>query len=521
MDSIKKLLQNYKLQFMAVIVLTVLFTVRSYAKTLGQMTVSIGYVKWISIITIIVGTALVIGVAYVTLLRDAKIERVYPLLGMSLGILFILVIPTYTTPDETYHFCGAYNVSNDMLGIEHPEKERDMLARACDSEQVNTSFKAGAYKEWDGAFRRDVDTSLTTKFDYSSGEVSYPSYFIPALGITLGRLLHLNFPMMAMLGTFFNLAWFVFWMTYALKKLPFGKRLLVTVLLLPLTLQEVSSFSRDNPLLASAVLVVALTLHWKYSKEKVKVSEIIVFAVSSYVLITVKSALYAYLVLFVLFVLMNPQWFAGGRKKIAIGGAVVVVILALVFLFPMHGWDRVMNILGTEFYQENTEQYGHSIWYYMTHLGELFAVYFNTIKVQGQFYIYEMTGNGLGWLEIGNSILERIIYIALVVVAMIRTEKDALKMGIQTRVFCILFGIAGVCLCLFAMLLFWTPEDHIVIDGVQGRYFLPILFPILLGVGYWGKPVLKIEMDRYYPVALSGMGYLMAIHVIQYNVQLM
>ena len=514
---IKKLIQNYKLQFVLACIFTTLFMIRSYFKTVGMMTVSNAYVFWISILTILIGTVLLLVVSYAMLRRETKLEQIYPVVGMALGMMFILVIPVMATPDDTYHFSGSYHLSNKIMGIGYPEGEGDIYVRKCDSGYANTSFAAGLYNDFNETFQQDVDTSLVECQDISKGDASFGSYIIPALGITLGRLLHLNFPLMSMLGAFFNLSWFVLWMTYALKKIPVGKRILFTILVLPMTLQQVSSYSRDNPLLASAILIVALTLHWKYSEEKIKISEIIVYLYASYVLITVKSALYAFLVLFVFFVMVNKKWFRGPRKWIAVAGIGLVCVLGLVVALPLHGWDRVYSIFITEYYQAPTGTYGNSAWYYMTHLGDLIQRLGYTFGEYGDDYILQLTGNGLGWLEIPNSLKARVIYITMALLAVVRTKEDTMKLGAQTRVFSVLFGFGGIFLCLFAMLLFWTPANHMVIEGIQGRYFLPLLLPIFIGLGYWKKPVIRLEVYRYYPIVLSGVGYIMALSVIRYN----
>ncbi len=512
----KKLAENYRLQFGVIVIFAILYGVRSSYNTIGRMASSHSYIGWISILTILIGTILLIGVTYLTLKKDKKIEQIYPMVGMALGIIYMLVIPIYITPDETYHFCGAYNVSNELLGIDRPEDAGKIYMRKCDSEKANTSLKGGAYADFGKAFHQKVDTKLVESHDFANGDTSAGSYLIPALGITLGRLLHLNFPALTMLGTLFNLAWFILWMTYALKKIPIGKRILFTILVLPMTLQQASSFSRDNPLMYSVTLIVCLTLHWKYDEEKIKWSEVLIYLYASYVVVTVKSSLYAYMVLFSIFILINKQWFIGKYKQVTRGMIVAILLLGFIFVFPMHGGSRVITLLTTEFYQASTGEYGHSAWYYVTHIGELMQTIINTFIKYGEDYVLQLTGNGLGWLEVPNSVKIRVAYIVMTLVAVIRTQKEKVCLTVQTRVFNVLFGVGGILLCLSAMLLLWTPTSQLYIEGIQGRYFLPLLLPIFIGLGYWRRPVIPLDLDRYYPIMLSITGYVVAIGVIRY-----
>lgn len=514
----KEKIKDSKVQFAVLSILVLLFAVRGWLKTIALMTSPNPYMQFISIATIVVGTILVIGVSYFMLIKNKKIQQIYPLIGLTLGVLYILVIPTFATPDEAYHYSASYNVSNKILGVGHPSKQGDIYMRKCDTQYRNTSFQNGAYLEFGEMFSQNVDTELVSYKDLSRGDTSIGAYLIPGLGLTLGRLMKLNFPMTAMLGTLFNLLWFVLWMSYALKKIPFGNRILLTIILLPMSLQEISSFSRDNVLIVAATLIVALTLHWKYSGEKTKISEIIIFGCSSYVLITVKSALYAYLILYVVFILARKERFAGKNKKLLGIACAAIIVLTVVLLFPLHGWTRIYGILNAECYQAVTQTYGHSMWYYITHPAEVIKMIGQTLQVYGDIYILQLTGNGLGWLEVPNSVKSRVIYITLALLAVVRTQEDKVTLRFGTRLFSILFGIGGIFLCFFAMLLFWTPIDSYTIEGIQGRYFLPVLLPIFIGAGYWKKPVIKMNIDKYYPILLSGMGYVIALGVIRYNI---
>lgn len=514
----KAWITNHKVQFWTLVVLTVLYMGYGYSKTIHMMTKSNPYMHTVTIITLVLGTILVIVVGYLALVKKCKIEQIYPVIGLTLGIIYILVIPTFAAPDEGYHFSAAYNLSNKIMGVEETGIPKKVYMRECDTEYRETTFRADLYNKYGKTFEGNADTELVISGDMARGDHSVGGYLLPALGISFGRLLGLNFPMMAMLGTFFGVAWFVLWMTYALKKLPFGKRALLTILLFPLTLQEVSSFSRDSALLACGILAVSLALHWKYDKDGIKKSEVLVFAYATFVLATVKSALYAHLILFAFFILINRKWFQGKRRYYWMAGLLLIISMAFVIMVPMHGWDIVVNLMTTENELFGSGVYSGTPLYYITHPFVLIRMLGNTLKKYGLIYVLEITGNGLGWLEIPNTVKPRTIYIILAIVSVIRIKGEEQKIDAQTRIWCNVFGWGGILLCFAAMLVFWTPVGHDVIEGVQGRYFLPLLFPIFIGMGHWKQPQLPINMNKYYPIALTGMGYIMALGVIRFNV---
>ena len=72
-DFMKKLAENYRLQFGVIVIFAILYGARSSYNTIGRMASSHSYIGWISILTILIGTILLIGVTYLTLKKDKKI----------------------------------------------------------------------------------------------------------------------------------------------------------------------------------------------------------------------------------------------------------------------------------------------------------------------------------------------------------------------------------------------------------------------------------------------------------------
>lgn len=516
--NVKRLLNNSKLQICTVVVLIVLYSIRVYMKTIRAMTVPNDYLYVISLVVMIVGGGLTIVTAFLCLNRKWKIFQIYPVIGVILGLLFIFVMPIYTTPDEPFHFDASYNLSNRLMGIDATGNTGMAYRRKCDTEYHTTMFREKVYEQMGKLYHQTTDETLVEAEDISNGDSNFVAYIIPALGITIGRLLRLNFIGTAVLGTVFNVTWFVLWMTYALKKIPFGERVLFTVLLLPIVLQEVSSFSRDNPLIMGAFLVISLTLRWKYSGERIKISEAIVFSYASCILIMVKTSLYAYLILFAVVILFDKKWLQGTTGKFTIGIITGCAIILVVFLLPLHGWERIYGVLQAEHYIEYAKTNSASLAFYISHPSETIRIFANTIRENGKMHLLQLTGHGLGWIEIYNSTKDHIIYIVLAVVAAVRYKEENTKISARTRIGCVAFGIIGIVLCMFAMLVFWNPAGAKFVDGLQGRYYIPAMPLFFLGIGYWRRPTISVDMNLYYPILMSGMGYVIAVNILRYNV---
>ena len=60
--------------------------------------------------------------------KDYSLEKAFVIFGSILGIMFMLILPTGTVPDEVYHAKATYTVSNMLMGI-HSNEESEILVR--------------------------------------------------------------------------------------------------------------------------------------------------------------------------------------------------------------------------------------------------------------------------------------------------------------------------------------------------------------------------------------------------------
>jgi uncharacterized membrane protein len=123
---------------------------------------------------------------------------------------------------------------------------------------------------------------------------------------------------------------------------------------------------------------------------------------------------------------------------------------------------------------------GYTISYFISHPMRLAEVILNTISLKSSVYLDTMIGKYLGWLNI--NIPSIIIYGFIIILVLssfkAENEKDSLdKIGKYILFTIIILTISLTCI---SMLLGWTPISLNYIEGVQGRYFIPILPLILL-----------------------------------------
>ena len=81
----------------------------------------------------------------------------------------------------------------------------------------------------------------------------------------------------------------------------------------------------------------------------------------------------------------------------------------------------------------------------------------------------------MGWVEIEISELIPMLFLLLLVLSAMKTKDEPVyvKSGQKWWIAFVCAASAGMILA--GMLLTWTPRGHISIEGVQGRYFIPMM----------------------------------------------
>ncbi len=435
--------------------------------------------SYLCIITVIMLLILTVTVIYLIIKKKPPLEYLYLLIGLTVGCLFLFLIPPFMTPDENTHIRAGYYVSNYFLGLSPGSLEsNEIVMRPCDAnleiknEGTREDYNYYLSELWQG---KNDSNLVTLNFDLNMNSW-LGVYAISAAGIALARIMGLAAIPTILLGTLFNTVFFVMVTYYCLKKLPFGKMILFTVALFPMTLQQVNSMSYDNLLFAAIFVITALSLHWRYSGDNIKISEVIIFLLASIVLLGVKGGAYALIIMLPFLLYLRTDLFTL-KRLVMLGGALLLVGGAFILVFggQVSGYiEQINNPNLPAAYISYANEYGYSLYELCHPLSNLGTLFLNTLK-DGSWYIKTMGGMLLGWLNIsigGNYIL---LYYVVLGLAMVRKENEITCLRNWERV--VIWGSCVICtglICL-SMLLYWTPHSVHKISGIQGRYFLPLL----------------------------------------------
>ncbi|MGI5888493.1 MAG: DUF2142 domain-containing protein [Oscillospiraceae bacterium] len=420
------------------------------------------------------------------------IQYIYLVMGIGFGLVFLFYIPIYMVPDEIVHVNTSYRISDLIMGID-PGSEDTLVMRACDDIQRKAYYTSP--DEYAGYFKTMFlpagDTSLIeVNADYVKNYLDI-MYIPSALGITLGRLLGLNGVLTFLMGRLMNLAVFVTATFFSIKIIPRGKFLLMGLALMPMTLQQASSFSYDWFVIGIAFLAFSemVKLYGTVSHGgSAGTADLIILAVCCLLLLPCKSGAYFPLAVLPLvyviyrFLRKHPvlrktvRWIIIAALAAAIGYIVWRSFFATEKLVDEH----LNQLPYTDRY--GYYKYGYPVEYFINNPGELIVILLRTVWVYFLDYCYTFVGGALGWMNVYLSKWLIVAYAVLLLLGLFYREDGSLVLTGRARAAMIITFFLSVFCVIGGLLLTWTPRTLDVAIGVQGRYFIPVALPMLLAM---------------------------------------
>lgn len=403
-------------------------------------------------------------------------EKAFAVNALVLGLIFCFLIPPYCVPDEWTHFDGAYRISNEMLRISDIPGPNQIYKRACDilGESYETlSVTQEEYRAvYEGLWQVADDETLISGYAGNPVvNVTVFNYLPAALGFTVARLMHMGHMGMLLFGRIFNLLTIIILMYIAIRKIPFGKSVLAVVGLLPITLQQMASCSYDGMIIGLANIFVAYCLYIAF-EERISILDIAVMGISGCMLTTCKGGVYTPILGLILIIPFTRKVVV---KKYLLGFIGIVFSMFLVFVAQFS--ETIVSLLsraqGTAFRSGGVELY--TVSYFLQYPKEFIRIFQNTISTTGDFYVQGFLGGALGIMNINLPWFLLISFLVLILFCTFKNagEKEYFNNG--QRVFIALLCLASIFLVMFSMLLAWTAVGSTSIQGVQGRYFIPII----------------------------------------------
>lgn len=455
------------------------------------------YLKLLFAIFCIMGYAFMSLVYYLFAMKRATVEQAFIPVRLMLGIIYILVIPLYSVPDEYTHIDTAYAISNRILGIEVDSTFGYEYKRTIDIETDATPkyyvTLADYRRLYTSLFEIAEDQYLSRCYVQSAmANANVLCYLPAAVGITIARVLKLGTLPMLLLGRLMNLIVSTLLTYFAICKLPGGKHIAMVYSTTPIVLQEAASFSYDGMINSFAILFVAFCLYFAYDRKQKSTMDIMVLLVSMFFMASIKGGVYTPLCFLILLIPIEQKW---NIKKYA--GYIVAVMFCIIASFLQNNiasllkriflstGDNINSFTGTEMY---------TIGYLVKHPFKLVSLYVNTFFTMTSQDIYQFFGGGISAVQMPWMYIIAFLVIFLIVVF----SKDffVTKCNRFLLIFSGVIVLSSVALVDLSMLVAFTSTAYDYIAGVQGRYFIPCMLPLFLLINYCLNRKNDIDLEK-------------------------
>lgn len=367
---------------------------------------------------------------------NLKPEILFVILSIIFGIIFLLITPQFQVADETSHYSKSLELS-----------------------QGNIYF------------------GKSNVFIYFYSPIPY---MLPASALSLGSSLGLSNNTIFYMGRLLNLIFFICITFLAIKITPILKWTFLLLGLMPMSLYEAASYSSDAFNIAIALFLTAFIFKLAFDENKITINQkdmIIIFLLG--LLLALSKQIYV-LILFLFLIIPSSKF--ESRKSMFINFFTILFSCILVII----GW----NLLIQGMYTPISPQVSVSgqISFILTHPITFLVTYLNTIIQNSLYYIITFVGT-FGWIDNGlDTPLPTILVIAYIIVLILASllDNSEVKVNLNQKLisfFTFLFIFTSIFTLEYVM---WTVVGNDKINGVFGRYFIPIA-PLFFLVFYNNK----------------------------------
>lgn len=393
------------------------------------------------------------------------------------GLITTFFIPPFAKPDEPIHFAKSLEVSKGKIFCKNGEEYKINKKYNKIHELSNKYGLAG-----NNVYTFPISEYKINLFDrenqYIKAKTSYCylnslPYLISGFGLWLGDIIRLNGIFSFFLGRFLNFIFVFIIISIIIIKSEKFFWIFFLPLALPITLQQLSSYSYDGITILCFYLFFYFFL--KNNKENLK----FIFLSSLFLILAILSKNLFYFPLILILFLNLEQIKKIKIKKLRIKIFILfILIFSFVFLAYLILYKIIIPTLKTnnDVIFKSTIDPNMQLYILKTYPQYFIQVFFNNLYEKQFFLISSLIGN-MEWLNFTLSPIILFIYFSLIIKVITMKLNHAIK---PYKIFYIFFNILIFVFLIFLYLyLTWTPIGSSVIEGFQSRYIIPLL-PLLI-----------------------------------------
>jgi len=431
-------------------------------------------------------------------------EWIFLVLALLSGCCLCFLIPTQSGFDEITHLARIWEISGGYFIPNQKLSQGPYLPQAF----VDISYR-------DQFFYDPVDPSFFTIYgseridwnvfvDHQTRSVYFPTLYLPqafAVGL-LGRVLDAPVLLMVYICRMLYLLGYILFAFFAIRSIPVGKWLLMVLALAPMAMYQAVTISPDAYTNGACFLFIAWMLKLAFQEKQLGWKQLWLTIGITALLLSVKVN-----AVFLLPLLLLPVWKGFESRKML---PILVGAVALLFAGFVVGW----NLIAYSKYYVNAPGYGASgqLAYVISNPLKYGATFIQDISLHGGKYLREwiaIYGYDAGRVPPATYILFGLF---LVVAWLFSTPQP--HIDTRTRITLLIAGIAS---CFFSVLVLYLTFNRIgsnSIEGVQGRYFIPFMPALFLGM-VPGREIIPRWVTHIFRIAVgTGVAITLAVYTL-------
>lgn len=424
-----------------------------------------------------------VTVVFVLYLKKVTLEKLFLGILIPLGVIFLLVVTPNGSADEDKHMYKVNNFANILTGIGETGHENTYFLRASDANSglgrlLSVENYIQTSKEF---FSMSQDQSMvevvnTEPFSYNYATILF--YFPGVMGLLLARLFALGPVLTILLCRIMLFAFYATACYFALKKIHTGKLLFALIMLMPMSIQRAASVSQDAVIHGGIFLFTAYAIYYIFHEEVFTRKDTLVMLLSGIILVVSKGGAYIPLLL-LLFLIPRGNFGTKWKYPVIVGLAMGATVLVYLITNPSILFDMSQSSSSGDNIISWAKEPGYTMQTILFHPKHSMTVLLQTFFQNKGIYLQQMVTGGVGWLQLYLSDIWVLIYVILLLVSAMNMEGKEDSFPNSQKIAIAGFLGMSVLLIMLSMWLFWTPISAQTIMGVQGRYFIPLLFPAL------------------------------------------
>jgi uncharacterized membrane protein len=439
-----------------------------------------------------------------TFLQTHPLEKVFLLIAIPFIGFFAVAIPAFQGWDEATHFSRTYQISEGTLLPVHygpyhaggpipvniSQMEDAAVSDIVLSAKTNLARKAHVGYYYTYLKQNHPSSQIVNKYFSGSAIYSPVSYAPQSVGVFLARTLRLPLLSYDYVGRIFGAMAFLGLVYWAIKLIPKGKWVIFAIAMLPTSLAAAATLSPDALVNGAALLLVALFVKGIFGSKPLAMKYLLAILGVILVLALTKQT---YFVFAALPLFLPPKRVFGSIRRYLAWNTIFIVFALAATL----GWYSQVSNVAKNSYLETRPTLNINSSEQITYILHNPIGYASTLgwEIVGHSNPqYTQLAGVLTWKGIVMpQVFILFTYLGLLLAFVVTYYEEKIHTPLSNlqkrlaRYGPLIVGGAMVCLIYTTLYLSFNPVGTHDIQGVQGRYFIPVL-GLLLPLIVLAKP---------------------------------